>query len=110
MIEGGGDQELSDVSALEVRTRKEKNRKLKWSEDLRTRLKEIEREVVFRDGNGWGRDEFHNLIPIPIKKKLSPSSYLNPTGIKLLSHPHFHRVRDILVPIPSFLTVSMFQY
>jgi len=64
-------------------------------------LKEIAQRktnVELRVGMATGRggDEFRYLIPIPIKKKSSPSSpYPNLTGIKLLSHPHPHRVTGI---------------
>ena len=49
-----------------------------------------------RDG-----DEFHYPIPIPAEKNSSSSLYPNPTGIKLLSHPH--RVTGIISYSYSYL-------
>jgi len=52
--------------------------------------------VLNRDGNraGWGRVSLSHTYPRRKNSSLSP--YPKPTGIKLLSHPHPHRVTDII--------------
>jgi len=51
---------------------------------------------VVRDDNGAGRGQVSLSHTHPCKKNASPSPYLNPTGIKLLSHPHPHQVTGII--------------
>jgi len=57
--------------------------------------------VFVRDGNWAGRARVSLSHTHPRKKNQSPSAYPNLTGIKLLSHPHPHRVTGgISYPYP----------
>ena len=57
--------------------------------------------IFSRDDNRKGRDEFRYLILILIEK--IHQHYQNSTYIKLLSHPHLHRVTNIYLYSYSYL-------